>query len=307
VPPFQRRYVWTLNQASRFVESLLLGLPVPGVFLAKEEDTRKHLVIDGQQRIMTLKYFHDGVFEPNKRKFTLRKVQDHLEGLSYNDLSEFDRRRLDDSIIHATIVKQDEPSEDDSSIYHIFERLNTGGSLLTPQEIRACVFHGNFASLLQELNVDASWRSIFGKPSSRIRDQELILRFLALFFVRNTYQRPMKEFLNKFMGQNRTLDKYPEAAIRQAFLPTISLILASVGPKAFRPKSAVNAAVFDAVMVGLAQRLTTGPLPAERVKKAYDELVNDVDFRAATERSTADEEVVKARIELALGAFAGLQ
>ena len=122
--------MWKFKEASRFIESLLLGLPVPGIFLSKEKETQKLLVIDGQQRLLTLLYFYDGIFQPTKREFALKDVQPQFEGAIYKSLPDEDRRRLDDSILHATIIKQDEPSEDDSSIYHIFERLNTGGTTL---------------------------------------------------------------------------------------------------------------------------------------------------------------------------------
>ena len=62
IPPFQRNYVWKLKEASRFIESLLLGLPVPGVFLVREQDSNKLLVIDGQQRLKTLQFFYNGIF-----------------------------------------------------------------------------------------------------------------------------------------------------------------------------------------------------------------------------------------------------
>ena len=104
VPEFQRSYVWTRPQASRFIESLLLGLPVPGVFLAKEEETNKHLVIDGQQRLKSLQFFYRGYFRDNK--FSLQKVDERWNGKSIDDLHEMDRLRLDDSIIHCTIFKQ---------------------------------------------------------------------------------------------------------------------------------------------------------------------------------------------------------
>lgn len=175
VPEFQRRYVWNIKQASRFIESLLLGLPVPGIFLAKEGDTQKLLVIDGQQRLLSLKFFYEGIFEPTNRAFKLGNVQAHLDELTYKTLRDDDRRRLDDSILHATIVRQEQPSEDNSSIYHIFERLNTGGSLLQPQEIRACIYHGPFVALLKDLNEHAPWRHVYGTVSRRMRDQELIL------------------------------------------------------------------------------------------------------------------------------------
>src|SRR5688572_4513142 len=136
IPRFQRGYVWSLKEASRFVESLLLGLPVPSIFLSKESDTQKLLVIDGQQRLQTLRYFYDGIWLPTRKEFALKGVPSKFEGTTYKGLAEDDRRRLNDSIIHAIVVKQDEPSDDSSSIYHIFERLNTSGVSLTAQEIR---------------------------------------------------------------------------------------------------------------------------------------------------------------------------
>ena len=68
VPEFQRSFVWSLRDASRFIESLLLGLPVPGVFLAKDAETKKLLVIDGQQRLRSLQFYYDGFFTPKSTR-----------------------------------------------------------------------------------------------------------------------------------------------------------------------------------------------------------------------------------------------
>jgi len=144
IPKFQRGYVWSLKEASRFVESLLLGLPVPGIFLSKETETQKLLVIDGQQRLLSLRFFYDGLWPGTRKEFALKGVPSKFEGATYKSLPADDRRRLDDSIVHAIVVKQDEPSDDSSSIYHIFERLNTSGVSLTPQEIRTAIHHGEF-------------------------------------------------------------------------------------------------------------------------------------------------------------------
>ncbi|HYW37088.1 MAG TPA: DUF262 domain-containing protein [Terriglobales bacterium] len=121
---FQREYVWPRPKGDRFIESLLLGLPVPGIFLVKEPSGR-FLVLDGHQRLYTLRAFYDGVIHGVEYK--LGDVQARFVGKRYRDLDIEDRRRLDDSIIHATVIRQDQPSEDQSSIYVIFDRLNTGG------------------------------------------------------------------------------------------------------------------------------------------------------------------------------------
>src|SRR3989344_4521389 len=87
IPSFQRSYVWTLKQASRFIESLILGLPVPGVFFSREKNTEKLLVIDGQQRLLSLYYFYEGVFAEKKKIFSLEGVQPEFEGKTYKTLS----------------------------------------------------------------------------------------------------------------------------------------------------------------------------------------------------------------------------
>ncbi len=306
VPSFQREYVWKLKQASRFIESLLLGLPVPGIFLSKEQDTQKLLVIDGQQRLRTLQYFYNGVFEPNGKTFALKGVQSKFSNATYKALQDEDRRRLDDSIIHATIVKQDEPSDDDSSIYYIFERLNTGGTLLQPQEIRACIYHGKFNDLLRKLNKNRSWRLMYGPVSSRMRDQELILRFLALYSRSSKYTKPMKEFLNNYMGRNRALKFESPQQLSEAFEGAIGLVHKHIGKRAFKPKKALNAAVFDAVMVGVAKRLTGGKIKnPDALKKRYEGLLRNKNFIRASSTGTADEESVSTRISLATSAFSG--
>jgi hypothetical protein len=306
VPPFQRGFVWSLRRASLFVESLLLGLPVPGIFLSREQDSQKLLVIDGQQRLSTLDFFYRGTFEDDA-PFALKGVPSSFEGSTYQSLSEDDRWRLDNSIIHATIVKQDEPSEDDSSIYHVFERLNTGGLLLQPQEIRGAIYHGPFNELLKQLNETAAWREIYGNVSSRMRDRELILRFLALLFRSDHYKEPMKEFLNKYMGRNRAFAHESEDEQRSAFVRSIELIRKCVGTKAFKPKRALNAAVFDSVMVGISKRLHDGPVKDEAVVvERYEQLLKSRRFRAATDKATAAEEKVSRRLRLAVDAFADI-
>jgi Protein of unknown function DUF262 len=305
VPTFQRAFVWGFSQASRFVESLLLGLPVPAIFLSKEPDTQKLLVIDGHQRLRTLQHFYEGVFAASGREFALRGVPSRFKGATYRSLAEEDRRRLDDSIIHAIIVKQDEPSEDESSIYHIFERLNTGGTLLLPQEIRACIYHGDFNALIGDLNKNEAWRHLFGPVSSRMRDQELILRFFALHYAGEPYKKPMKKFLNTYMAKNRYLKKQSGAELTRVFQETVSTIAKGLGEQAFKRKGALNAAVFDALMIGIARRLSKGPIrDLAALQKAVAGLHDKREFISAVERATSDEESVNRRIGLASEVFA---
>jgi len=283
---------------------LLLGLPVPGIFLSRERDSQRLLVIDGQQRLKTLEYFYSGLFAPRRKEFMLTGVQEQFEGQTYRSLSDEDRRRLDDSIIHATVVHQDEPSDDDSSIYYIFERINTGGTLLQAQEIRSSIYHGPFVDLLRQLNENRSWRAIYGPKSKNMRDQELILRFLALCYMSEEYSRPMKEFLNRYMGKNRYLKLQNEVEITRRFLSTISVISDSLGSRPFRPQRALNAAVFDSVMVGLSERIDRGEITSkDDVQAAYGSLLQNPEFVDATSSSTAEEEKLQRRLRIAAEAF----
>jgi Protein of unknown function DUF262 len=302
---FQREFVWTKPQCDRFIESLLLGLPVPGVFLVKEP-SGKHLVLDGQQRLRTLQYFYGGVMQG--KAFALENVQDKWRGKTYKALEADDRRRLDDSIIHATIVRQDEPSDDQSSIYLVFERLNSGGTFLQPQEIRVALYHGRLASLLNSLNTNSAWRGLYGKKSPRLKDLELILRFFALYYHSAQYKRPMKEFLNRYMAANTDLQRNGEAELTHLFTSTVDAVHSFIGPRAFRLKSAINAAVADSVLVGVARRLASGkPTKPESFKAAYGALLSDPDYLKASGRSTADEEFVRLRLHRAIDAFAKVE
>lgn len=297
IPDFQREYVWSKNDASKFVESILLGLPVPGIFLFKEHDQGKHLVIDGQQRLKSLNNFYKGIIRD--RSFKLSGLKSKWNGLAYEDLSEIDKERLDDGIIHTTIFKQDTPSDNMDSVYEVFERINTGGLKLSPQEIRSCVAHGEFNTLLFELNDNTNWRKIFGKKSTRLKDVELILRFIALTFDFNGYKKPMKKFLTDFMTDNRNPTVKDLNDIRNLFDEVFHLIFNSLGRKAFRPQGPLNAAVFDSLSANLAYKIKAGLKPTnEELKKVYSSLLADEDFHETYTRATSDESVLEQRFNI---------
>ena len=302
---FQREYVWPRPKSDRFIESLLLGLPVPGVFLVREPSGRL-LVLDGHQRLYTLKSFYDGLI--HGREYRLNGVEGRFQDKRYRDLDVEDRRRLDDSIIHATVIRQDEPTEDQSSVYMIFERLNTGGVNLQPQEIRVALYHGKLVSVLRTLNDHAAWRRLFGKRSRRLKDMEMILRFFAFHFHAAAYRRPMKDFLNRYMASNKDLDRQCEDALVQIFSDTVTVLDETVGARAFRPVRAVNAAVVDSVMTGLAHRIKGGPISTlSQVTQEYDRLMNNNTYRGAIETGTSDESNVDTRLELATSAFTNVK
>ena len=298
IPPFQREFVWTHAQASRFIESLLIGLPVPGIFMFKEPDSRKLMVVDGQQRLRTLQCFHDGILRG--REFSLLGVSEEFSGKTYRSLADEDRRDLDDSILHATIFQQDHPGDDRSSIYSIFERLNTGGIPLQPQEIRACVYRGKLNELLSRLAENQHWKRVYGPASVRKKDEEIILRFFALYYSLEEYERPMKKFLNDFMENHRDLDDDLSAQFRSRFEGTIATVAEVLESGALRPERNLNVSVADAVLVGLAHRLDHGPIQdPDALRTAHARLLETLRREELYTSGTTSKERVRKRIELA--------
>lgn len=295
LPKFQRDFVWPLAQASKFIESLLLGLPIPAIFLSKEPDSQKLLVIDGQQRLKSLLAFYDGILRG--KEFKLEGVNREFEGATYKSLRDEDRRRLDDALLHAIIIRQEDPRNDDSSVFLVFERLNTTSTPLSEQELRACVYHGAFNDYLQRANGNASWRAIYGEPNLRQKDRELLLRFLALYFDLPAYERPMKLFLTNFMRKNRDLQLFPASELDNVFVPTVALANQVLGRGTFRPQRALNASVADAVLVGLAKRLSRRDVQDKAgLREAIDKVVRSESFADLYRVGTTNKDKVVARI-----------
>jgi hypothetical protein len=234
-------------------------------------------------------------------------VCEELSGKSYDELSADDQGRLDDAIIHATIIKQESPDKDNSSVYMVFERLNTGGMLLQPQEIRACIYHGKFNSLLNNLIQVPSWRQLFKNENTRMKEQEMILRFFALYFKHAEYKKGLKYFLNSFMHENQNLELYGEEYLTKLFTDSINVIVGAKGIDAFRRGSVVNAAIFDSVMIGVAKRIQESSLSIEECREKYDLLMTNPSYVENSTNSTADEKLLKERIRLAIDMFSVVQ
>jgi hypothetical protein len=298
---FQRGFVWRRPQMDRFIESLLLGFPIPGIFLVRQSD-RRYLVLDGQQRILTLRDFYEGVH--GGREFALRNVSERFRGIAYRSLSDELRRTLDNTFIQATIVDTDGTPQSLDAVYQIFERLNTGGTQLTPHEIRVALYAGPLVDLLEELNQIDSWRSLYGPPSPRIRDQELVLRVLALYLDRDSYSRPLKSFLNDFVAEHRDASDVSIGEASALFEQASEVLLEGPGRAALRKSSTqVNAAQTEAVFVGLMRTLQSGPVEPAEATRVIDAVKSNQAFDGAVERATADEDNVTTRLRIALECF----
>jgi len=303
IPDFQRRFVWKQVQASKLIESFLVGLPVPAVFFYSERKSQNFFVIDGQQRLKSIFYFFEGYFGPEiqgtRRVFSLTGLsQDSpFNNKTFDDLRDEDKRRLKNAVLRAFVVQQLDPA-DDTSMYHIFERLNTGGTLLTNQEIRNCVYHGPFIELLNDVNTNSCWRSILGKSTqdTRRKDIELLVRFFAMRDI-SAYKKPMKDFLSKFMKKNRDASAEVLRQSREIFETTCQSIVGSLGEKPFHVRAGLNAAVFDAVMVAFSKHLDA--IPDDIRERYYDHLLKNEEFEKNTRNATTDIDTVKERFKQA--------
>ena len=162
--------------------------------------------------------------------------------------------------------------------------------------------------MLSTLNDEESWRALIGPKSRRLKDIELILRFFAFYFYANQYRSPMKDSLNRYMASNKNLERQSSKTLSELFKQTTECICDCIGQHAFRPKRAVNAAVVDSLMVGIAQRLHRGPIAdAAALAKAFGVLMINGDYASAIETGTSQEANVEARLGLAQAAFKKLK
>lgn len=297
VPDFQRLYVWPPKKASKLIESFLLNLPVPQIFLYREEKKQDLLVVDGQQRLKTINYFVNEKFE-NGTEFVLRGVKQQWWGKKYSTLTEPDRRKLNNYILRATIFEQVDP-KDNSSIFEIFNRLNTGGMPLNQQEIRKCVIRGNINNFIEKLNLHKNWREILNKksPDARMKDLEMILRFFALWQNWKKYKKPMKDFITKFMQIKSDISEKEQKSYSETFTDVIDKIYNGVGKDAFKLKAGINIAIFDSIMVALA---TIGVNKVKNLKNKIIKLKKDQSYLQAVSKSTTDSERVEKRIKIAI-------
>jgi hypothetical protein len=304
-PELQRHYVWDRVEASRFIDSILLGLPVPSIFLAKTID-EKLLIIDGYQRIMTVRDFVKGVFSDDSTAFSLsssERIHERWRGKSFAQLSEEEKRKIRNTTIHAIIFMQQHPTKGDTSLYQIFERINTGGRTLLPQEIRNCVYQGALNSLLFELNSNSNWRALWGAETrnNRMRDLEMILRFFVLSddLILKSNDVPanisLKKILNEYMGIVRTEVEIED--LRKKFIQTIDFVYECFGTNAFKNLSPsdpsrfgnnVSSTVFDAIMIA-AWKLVILNLPKRKASEYQDkkmQVLRDKDYQKTLAQET---------------------
>jgi hypothetical protein len=305
IPDFQREFVWSIHQSSLLIDSFLCGLPVPSVFFYVDEKN-KNLVIDGQQRILSVVFYMEGYFgrestQGKRHVFRLTGLDEKSPYVNrrFVDLEEQDQRKLKQSVLRAVNIRQLNPTGEGTSAYHIFERLNTGGTPLKPQEIRNCVFKGALSQMLREANRDKNWRTILGKKTldKHQKDVEMVLRLFALVGAVDTYEKPMKEYLNKAMKKHGDGKSKKAERFFAQFPKATALVAARLGEKPFHLRGPLNSSALDAVMVVLLENLSE--VKAAELADRYNALRTRAEFRDLTLLATTDTNILKSRIELA--------
>jgi hypothetical protein len=201
-------------------------------------------------------------------------------------------------VLRAINIRQLAPATESTSVYHIFERLNTGGTALRPQEIRNCVYRGKIIQEIRELNSNPDWRKLLGRPNPDRyqRDMEIVLRLFSLFRDWRKYERPMKEFLNMSMKQNRKFDSSKAKEFKKIFPTTCNAILSRLGNRPFHIRGPLNASILDAVFCAVMEN--DGVVP-NNLKERYERLLEDDDFLEGTMFGTTNTSVVQDRIKTA--------
>jgi uncharacterized protein with ParB-like and HNH nuclease domain len=320
-PDYQRRHRWTEETSSRLIESLILNIPIPVIFISQDidvdeevsESTARYTVIDGQQRLTAIYDFLEGNYP-----LTSLEVLPELEGCYYKDLPPFLIRRFEERTIKCLRI---DSTVDPQVKYDIFERLNTGAVKLEPQELRNATSRGPFNELTKRLAVTPEFRTLIQvdnqNPASstkvqKMEDVELVLRFFALRNDRYlALKKGFKEFITQSLNEFNQLEQDQIRLYGEEFRAYMTFIHNGFGPFAFAKKrpegdglkrmSSFNAAVYDAVAVGLAQVFT----PTQLVNRTqgiiekmqgYDSLFNDTDFFSAVSGSVNDAAKVTTRI-----------
>jgi hypothetical protein len=259
---FQRKYVWQNKPRikSRLIESVFLGVPIPPIYTA-EEDDGSEVVIDGQQRLLT---FHG--FCRNKFRLTGLTVNEQLNHKNYKALGDIDEA-LQEKIDNYTLRVIKIPKNYDLNVrFDIFERLNRGSVKLSDQELRNCIFRGTFNDFLKNMANDKNFQILLGsKEHIRMQDVEFALRFFALYELTYfKYKPPIKAFLNSFMETHREIDDNKLQEFTRVFRQTVSLVKVVFGEHAFnlytskdgvsgKHTKAINQGLFDVLMYGFTE------------------------------------------------------
>lgn len=307
MPEFRREYVWTPVQASRLIESFMMDLPVPPVFMMMDAEDNA-LVVDGMHRLLTVFYFFDGrygggVCQKPTQEFRIVGINKNNEicGKRFNDLPDYIQKELKGQLLRSILIRRNPPENGDidgTVAYHMFERLNASRTGMSEQEIRNSVYSGRLNDLIHDLNGGKDWRKVLGnpRPDPHMHDLQLVLRCMALAHRWNAYRGPMKDFLSNFMHDMRNPPDYFIQRKKELFGDVCRSMIDHLGERPFHNQhGALNVPLLDAVFVAFAR--SAGDVPSD-MKERFEGLKGDAVFAPDSDASAAGAPAVKRRIEI---------
>lgn len=284
-PEFQREIVWKSPAQTRFIDSLTKQLPIPSMCFSMDHKTLRWKVIDGLQRMASIIRFLSG--DPNWVLSTLEDIDQELSGKSAKSFLNPDShlhhfyQRVENLTLPITVLRCDYSKKSNTNyLFTIFHRLNTGAMKLNNQEIRNCIYSGEFNDLLKGLNGTTEWMRLNKMKKEigyRFTKQELILRFFALYDEHKKYGGRLAKFLNEYMADNRNISVAQSDLKRVLFGRTVTLVL----HKLFDGKAPIKApiSVIEAVLVGVAKHIDTlENVDSQALKLKYENLLQHVEF-----------------------------
>jgi hypothetical protein len=307
VPDFQRSMdLWDQSKKSQLIESLLLGLPLPSFYFSVDDKTRKWLVVDGLQRLCT---FNDFIVE-NKLQLTGLEFLDHLEGKTYSDLFREEKRKINGAKLNFYVIEKQTPSY---VKFLIFKRVNTGGLVLTPQEMRHALNQGIPATFIKDLAATDEFRiaTCGSVKSKRMEDRDFANRFVAFYLLgyQENYGGELDKFLNDGMEKLNSIDENKRKRIKKAFTKSMQLCTDIFQRDAFRKRydlaeerrRPISKAVFDTISVNIAWLSDAQQAALKQEMKGFRlklvELFNDATFHRSITTATGQKTNVITRFE----------
>jgi hypothetical protein len=318
-PEYQRLFRWSETQKTALIESILLSIPIPPIFVAEDKNGVWELV-DGLQRVSTFISFfgelkgdgweinyqeedvnssveegeeiEEGNGEVTEEEKTLNKwtlqeggLVNSLQGFNVDTLPTNLKINLKRAVCRVEILRGESST---SMKYELFKRLNSGGSKLTPQEIRNAIYRG-INPRLNELLLKISQNEVFKTLTQLTRgklnelyDQELVLRFFAFYKNAENVNENMEKFLNKFMENTVSNTDFDYNNYESLIIRVLELINQIGDDKIFRNRNASNLfvpAYFEGILIGVAQNIDKYAEDIELLKSKITQLKSDTDFK----------------------------
>lgn len=322
-PDYQRNHRWTETESSRLMESLILNIPIPTVYLSQDvdvdeevdDDISRYSVIDGQQRLTAIYGFMTNTFQLEGLE-----VLELLNGLYYKDLPPFLIRRLEERTIKCLRI---DSTVDPQVKFDIFERLNSGAVQLESQELRNAIYRGRFNDMIKQLAKNSDFRELLGidlinpdenNKVKKMQDVEYVLRFYSYMGGEGeNMKKSFKDFLSEQMDKFNQYDDEKLSEMKRYFEKVMKLIISQLGKDAFakykvednklKLQSHFNAAVYDAISIAIADNLMQNEnfVITDKMKQKITELFFNPDFINSINGSPNDKSKILSRISIVKG------